>query len=134
MGCASGFSMKQLLDNLLLLQSLELGTQRVTAGALGPDELRKRIPPQVLQHYDRLRARGKKGIALVRHGVCGQCHMQVAVGLLAMLRRQDNLYRCESCGAYLQQVEEQTAPLEMPPRIVRPARRGRPPKASAHAA
>lgn len=126
--------MKQILDNLLLLQNLELGIERVTAGALKPDELRKRIPAQILQHYDRLRARGKKGVALVRHGVCSQCHMQVAVGLLAMLLRQDNLYRCENCGAYLQQVEEQAAPLEMPPRSVRPARRGRPPKASAHVA
>jgi hypothetical protein len=124
--------MKQLLDNLLLLQNLELRSQRVTDGGFEPDELRKRIPPQILQHYDRLRARGKKGIALVRHGVCGQCHMQVAVGLLAQLRRQDNLYRCENCGAYLQLVEEQSVALEMPPRSVRPARRGRPSKAAAH--
>jgi len=125
--------MKQLLDNLLLLQNLELRSERA-AGGPGADELRKKVPAQILQHYDRLRARGKKGIALVRHGVCGQCHMQVAVGLLAQLHRQDNLYRCETCGAYLHLVDEQAAPLEMPPRNIRPVRRGRPPKAPAHVA
>jgi hypothetical protein len=126
--------MKQMLDNLLRLQNLELGIERVPAGGLGPEELRKKIPAQVLLHYDRLRARGKKGIAFVRHGVCGQCHMQVAVGLYALLRRLDNLYRCENCGSYLYVVEEAAPVLEMPPRSVKPARRGRPPKIHAHAA
>jgi hypothetical protein len=126
--------MKQLLDNLLLLQNLELGLERVAAGGLGSEDLRKKIPSQVLQHYDRLRARGKKGVALVRHGVCAQCHMQVAVGLLASLRRQDNLYRCENCGSYLYQVDEVATPLEMPPRAVQPGRRGRPRKLTSHAA
>ena len=126
--------MKQMLDSLLRLQNLELGIERVSAGGLGPDELRKKIPAQVLLHYDRLRTRGKKGIAFVRHGVCGQCHMQVAVGLYALLRRLDNLYRCENCGCYLYVMEEEAPVLEMPPRSVKPARRGRPPKVQAHAA
>ncbi len=125
--------MKQMLDYLLQLQNLELGIERVPSGGPGPEELRKKIPAQVLQHYDRLRARGKKGIAYVRHGVCGQCHMQVAVGLRAMLRRQDNLYRCENCGSYLYLLED-AAVLEMPLRSVKPARRGRPRKIQAHAA
>jgi predicted RNA-binding Zn-ribbon protein involved in translation (DUF1610 family) len=125
--------MKEMLDNLLQLQNLELGIERAPSGGLGPEGLRKKIPAQVLQHYDRLMARGKKGIAYVRHGVCGQCHMQVAVGLLAMLRRQDNFYRCENCGSYLYLLED-TAVLEMPLRSAKPARRGRPRKIQAHAA
>ena len=128
--------MKLMLDNLLRLQSLECGKQRAPAGSPGPEELRKRIPAPILQQYDRLRARGKKGIALVRHGVCSQCHMQVAVGLLAQLRRPDNVHRCQNCGAYLQIADEpsEIAPLEIRPRNVRPARRGRPPKATVHVA
>jgi len=123
-----------LLESLLQLQKLEVGTVQPSAGA-GPEELRKRIPAQILQHYDRLRSRGKKGIASVRNGVCSQCHMQVAVGLQAMLHRQDNLYRCENCGCYLHLVDEPPKPvLEMPPRTVKPGRRGRPPKVQAHAA
>src|SRR5512143_260216 len=112
--------MKQILDHLLQLQNLESGGQRVPAGKAGAEELRKKIPAQVQQHFDRLRARGKKGVALVRHGVCGQCHMSIAVGLLASLRRQDNLSRCENCGAYPSLVDEAPA-LEMPPRSMKPA-------------
>jgi hypothetical protein len=59
--------------------------------------------------------------------------MQVAVGLLAALRRQDNVYRCENCGSYLYLMDE-VAPLEMPPRAIKPGRRGRPRKIAAHAA
>lgn len=125
--------MKQILENLLLLENLELRKEPMPAGSPGPEELRKTIPAQVLQHTDRLRERGKKGVAHVRNGVCGQCHMQVAVGLLNSLRRQDNLYRCANCGSYLYYVEEPVA-LEMPPRSVKPGRRGRPPKARVHVA
>lgn len=124
--------MKQILESLLLLQEAELRKERGAASDMSPEELRKKIPAQVLQHSDRLRARGKKWIAHVRNGVCSQCHMRVAVGLLASLRRRDNLYRCETCGAYLYLVEEPQ--LEAPPRNTKPGRRGRPPKVSTHAA
>jgi hypothetical protein len=126
--------MKQVLDNLLRIQDLELGTQSRSAKA-GIEEARKLVAPEILQHFDKLRARDKKGIAYVRRGVCGQCHMQVAVGLLAQLHHQDTLQRCENCGAYLYLVEEQPAPvMEMPPRATQPGRRGRPRKTPAHVA
>ncbi len=125
--------MKQIVEDLLLLQNLELGAERVSSGAPGSEEIRKKIPAQVLQHYDRLRARGKKGIAYVRNGVCGQCHMQVAVGLLASLHRHDKVYRCENCGAYLLLKEDPPA-LEIAPRATKPARRGRPRKEPSHVA
>ena len=124
----------QVLESLLQLQALETGKSTGSPGTARVEELRKKVPAQILQHYDRLRTRGKKGISFVRHGVCGQCHMQVAVGLLAMLRRQDNVYRCENCGAYLSLAEEPAPTLEMPsPRAVKPGRRGRPRKLPAHA-
>src|SRR5262245_6742403 len=108
--------MKQVLDNLLRLQALELSIEQSPSGSMGTEELRKRIPTPYLQHYDRLRARGKKGVAMVRHGVCGQCHMQVAMGLLAALRRQVDVHRCENCGSFLCLIEEAAPQLEMPPR------------------
>ncbi len=129
--------MKQILENLLRLQTLELGTERAKAGGESVEELRKNLPAPVLLQYDRLRSRGKKGVAAVRGGVCSQCHMQVAVGVMALVRRQDNLYRCQNCGCYLQLVEDAPAPvpqLEMPPRQIKPARRGRPPKVASHVA
>lgn len=125
--------MKQILDSLLALQNLELGNRPGLNNAVGSEELRRSIPANVLQHYDRLRARGKKGLADVRRGVCGQCHMQVAVGLLASLLREDNLHRCANCGAYLRLVDEEPV-LELPPRQVQPGRRGRPRKVNAHVA
>src|SRR6478672_10429304 len=124
--------MKQILDTLLRLQNLELGNERATAA--GIDELRKSVPAPILEHYDRLRARGKKGIAVVKHGVCGQCHMQVAVGLQALLRHEDTIQRCETCGAFLYRVEE-VPQLEPPLRAVKPpGRRGRPRKTAVPAA
>ena len=129
--------MKEILDSLFRLQNVELGTEKAVPGS-GKEELRQKVPGQILEQYDRLRGRGKKGIAFCRNGVCGQCHMQLAVGVFALLKRQDNLVRCQNCGAYLKIVEE--APvivpvLEMPPRATKPGRRGRPPKAAAaHAA
>ena len=65
--------MKQILDNLLTLQNMELSKQRVSPSGTPREELRQTIPVQVLEHYDRLRSRGKKGVAFVRNGVCGQC-------------------------------------------------------------
>jgi predicted nucleic acid-binding Zn-ribbon protein len=125
--------MMRILENLLQLQALELSKARTSPTGMGREELRNTIPPPMLEQYDRLRARDRKGVAFVRHGVCGQCHMQVAVGLQALLRRQDNAYRCENCGSYLY-LKDEAEPLEMPPRSTKPARRGRPPKATAHVA
>jgi hypothetical protein len=56
--------------------------------------------------------------------------MQVAVGLLAMLRRQDTIQQCANCGSYLHFMDEKPEPMVMPrPRSVQPGRRGRPRKA-----
>jgi predicted nucleic acid-binding Zn-ribbon protein len=98
--------MNQIIENLFELQTLE------ESGDANVDRLRKRIPNEVLYHYDRLRLRGRHGVAIVRRGVCGQCHMQVAIGLLASLRRMDNIHCCQNCGAYLSVVEE--TPVETP--------------------
>jgi hypothetical protein len=125
--------MKQILDILLRLQNLELGIERAASGTGGPEQLRKSVPAPILEHYDRLRTRGKKGVAIVKHGVCGQCHMQVALGLQALLRRDDSVQRCETCGAFLYRVEE-VPQLEPPPRAVKPGRRGRPRKNAVPAA
>ena len=126
--------MKQILDNLLAIQTMELSKERLSPSGTPREELRKTIPVQLLEHFDRLRSRGKKGVAFVRNGVCGQCHMQVAVGLLALLRRQDSAHRCANCGAYLYYLAEEPAPLQLPPRSVKPVRRGRPKKIITHVA
>jgi hypothetical protein len=115
--------MNPIIENLLQLQACETGTSQNSTGDVEIKKLRTKIPAHVLTHYDRLRARGKRGAAFVRRGVCGQCHMQLALGLFASLHRQGDLHCCQTCGAYLWMEEE--APIEMPLRKAKPVRRGR---------
>src|SRR5690242_11747580 len=104
--------MNAVLQNLMKLQGLEFG------GALNPTtqaqaaELRGLIPQPFLGHYDRLRARGKKGIAIVRNQVCTGCHMLQPVGKITIVMRGEDLQLCDSCGRYL--FIEAAAPVETP--------------------
>ena len=93
--------MNELLQNLIQLQSIEF--EETTKKAAGPviAGLRAKIPPQILGHYDRLVAHGKKGLAAVRGQVCSGCHMQVPLGVVITLKRGQDIQICESCGRYL---------------------------------
>ncbi|HUB87294.1 MAG TPA: C4-type zinc ribbon domain-containing protein [Verrucomicrobiae bacterium] len=64
-------------------------------------ELRNTIPAQILGHYDRLVARGKKGIAAVRHQTCTGCHMNVPLAVVLALQHGEDIQLCENCGRYL---------------------------------
>ena len=74
------------------------------------DALRRQIPEPILAHYDRLRARGKRGVALVRHGVCSGCQMKLATGVHAALLRDDDIAMCDSCARYLLVAPGQPSP------------------------
>jgi len=91
--------MKGILQNLLRLQGLEFGEHAPDASQAA--ELRAAIPQPMLSHYDRLRARGKKGIAVVRHQVCASCRMQVPIAVVATLLRGTVIQACGNCGRYL---------------------------------
>ena len=93
--------MKELLQNLIQLQSLEFGGDEKEKVKAAMAELRAKIPSQILAHYDRLVARGKKGLAAVRGQVCSGCHMQVPLGVVMTLKHGDDIQLCESCGRYL---------------------------------
>ena len=99
--------MKALLQNLVKLQSFESGADASPNlnGVLA--DLRAKIPAQVLGHYDRLVAHGKKGVAALHGQVCGGCHMQVPLGVVLTLRRGDDLQLCENCGRYLYLLPEE---------------------------
>jgi predicted nucleic acid-binding Zn-ribbon protein len=93
--------MNELINKLLKLQSLEFDEQ------VGPDMekqisvLRAKIPAPILGHYDRLVARGKKGVAGVQKQVCTGCHMHVPRGVVLTLMHGDDLQLCGNCGRYL---------------------------------
>lgn len=93
------------IQNLLELHQLEEQLDRARSGKgelqAKIDLLRGKLIPNILGHHDRMRARGRKSIAPVRNGVCAGCHMVVATGILATLRRQDDIQICANCGRYL---------------------------------
>lgn len=93
--------MNDLLPNLLKLQALEFGETKEKNMETQMAELRALIPPQILAHYDRLVARGKKGVAVVRNQVCSGCHMQIPIGTINTLMQGNDIRLCDSCGRYL---------------------------------
>lgn len=117
----------KIIERLFELQELELGPkaglpETQQAGAA----IRKEIPEPILGHYDRLMQRGKKGVALVRNGVCSGCQMKLASGTYASLLRDEDLGVCDTCGRYFLLVPEPPAPAPAPPKPKAP--RGRPKK------
>jgi hypothetical protein len=112
------------IERLLELQGLEMGPK---AGA--PDSrasieaLRKEIPAPILAHYDRLRARDKKGVALVRNRVCTGCMMGIASGPYAALLRDDDISMCDNCARYLILAPEPPAEPAASPKPDKPAPR-----------
>ncbi len=93
--------MNNILQNLWKLQALEFGEATVKNVEAQTAALRGNIPQPILGHYDRLRVRGKKGVAVVRNQVCAGCHMHVPIGQISMLMRGEDVQLCESCGRYL---------------------------------
>jgi len=111
------------LQNLIELHRLEEQLDRARTGKTALqsqiDEVRAKLIPNILGHHDRMRARGKRSIAEVRNNVCSGCHMTVAIGILATLRRMEDIQICANCGRYLH------LPVEAPPETPAPAKPAR---------
>ena len=74
------------------------------------ESLRAPLPTSILGHYDGRKARGKLGIAAVRRGVCGACHLSIPTGRLADLRRKTGeLNVCDNCGVFIYLPEDEFA-------------------------
>ncbi len=107
--------MKNVIELLLTLQELEMGpAPEAPPNAAEISRLRQLIPPQIIGHYDRLRARDKKGVSLVRNGVCTECHMRLASGIHAELLRAEDIMICDSCGRYLLAAKDEPPPAVVP--------------------
>jgi predicted nucleic acid-binding Zn-ribbon protein len=108
----------RLLELLSLEERLEVFRQNHEKNASTQaliESLRGNLPIGILVAHDRFRAAGKKSVAEVRQGVCAGCHLGLASGDVAALRRGD-LHRCDNCGRYLYLVEEEPAEPEAPVR------------------
>jgi len=126
--------MNDLLPNLLKLQTLDFDESTSPAKDSTKAELRALVPPPILAHYDRLVARGKKGVALVRNQVCTGCHMRLPIGTINTLMQGNDIQICDTCGRYLFLVKPvEPQPVEEVP-AAKPARKPRKRKASADAA
>jgi len=110
------------MQNLLHLQTLEFGQKKDSTITATIAELRGIIPPQILEHYDRLRARGKKGLAAVQNQVCTGCHMSVPIGAIMTIKHGQDIQLCESCGRYLYLPVEQESPAVKKAAELKPAR------------
>jgi len=123
--------MNAVIQTLLKIQALEFSEVPDINSQAQIQELRTQVPTQILAHYDRLRIRGKKGVALVRNKSCTGCHMQQPIGIITVLMRDEDIQLCDSCGRYLfLPVEAQIAVVE-PVVESKPAakvKRGRKPK------
>jgi hypothetical protein len=126
--------MNDLLTNLLKLQALDFAGPPSKDAEVQRAELRSRVPQQILGHYDRLVARGKKGVALVRNQVCTGCHMRLPIGTINTLMQGQDIRLCDTCGRYLVLPDpEPTKPEEASVAPPKPARKPRKRKALTNA-
>ena len=80
------------------------------------NSVRAKVPEPILGHFDRQKSRGKLGIAPVRGGVCGACHLKMPLGRVAELRhKQDDLVLCDNCGTYIYLPPDEMVVSLMPP-------------------
>ena len=96
----------QIILSLNELQKLARAskTGRPVAGAtLSPRqaELRAKVPNAILGHFDRMLAQGRSGIAPLRNGVCGGCHIRIPRAHIAGIRGSHELDVCDQCGTFI---------------------------------
>ena len=130
---ASYIIMNDLLTNLLKLQTLDFSETSQKDAEAQRAELRARVPQPILGHYDRLIARGKKGVAMVRNQVCAGCHMRLPIGTINTLMQGQDIQLCDTCGRYLVLAEPETTKPEQPIAKAKPAAKTRKRKALANA-
>lgn len=107
--------MDQMIEKLAGLQEILLKTQRLTpAKREEAEKVRTGIPTGMLEKFDRWVGRGKKAVAVVRHSVCSECHMQLPIGVVASLAKAEMMHTCNHCGRFLMASKEESAEAILP--------------------
>ena len=103
---------------MLALQKLQLSLAPFSLAAESQvNGLRAKVPKPILDHFDRLIAQGKTGVAMARNGVCCGCHLQLSSGTSASLAHQADIHICDNCGRYLYLAPpDSEAAVEKPPK------------------
>jgi hypothetical protein len=113
------------MEHLLAIQNDQLNPRgHRPAGLAELEQRRAEVPVPVLAHFERMTARGKKGVSLVRDGVCTECHLRLTTGKLANLAADTDICLCDNCGRYLYlSAAEKVAAVAIPAAKPRPAKR-----------
>jgi predicted nucleic acid-binding Zn-ribbon protein len=112
--------MNDILQNLVILQDLdemisesnnaEIITQQEEMGfeingleklIEAREELIERIPLEIFNHYNRVRARYGRAIAPVRENICLGCFIKIPTQISSREMGNQVLRNCENCGRYL---------------------------------
>ena len=106
--------MNSVMESLRALQELALQQKTPSVEQKKEiDRLRRNVPESILIQFDRWMVRGRKALAVVRNGVCGECHLQLTVGTIGALAFGDEIQRCGNCGRFLYLPEDE--PVSSPP-------------------
>lgn len=105
---------------------LEPKSARFVELTLEAEGVRGRLPADILQRYDPRIARGKRGAAKMRNGVCGGCFVSLPSGQLSDMRRDGvSLQVCGHCSILLLPEDalvvpagETATPVAIEPKIV----------------
>jgi len=98
----SNMTSVEVIELLYQLQEIELGEDAASPkNQKASAELRAKLPPNILGHYDRLMKRGKKGVSIVSGTNCPECHMTLPTGTRAQLMRGEDIVLCDTCARYL---------------------------------
>lgn len=100
--CNEASKMKNLTENLMALQNLlDKSVGAVPNLDQRMEALRAQIPDSLLNTFDRFAAREKKAVSIVHRGVCSECHISIAVGILGSLAFGQGVQQCGNCGRFL---------------------------------
>lgn len=96
----------QIIQALKELQSLARANKSarpVATAVLSPQQvaLRAQIPNSILNHFDRLVAQGRSGVAPLRNGICGGCHIRIPRAHVAGICASHELDVCDQCGTFI---------------------------------
>jgi len=111
-----------------LLTLLSVAPRAVSPQALRRvEQIREKVPKRVMEHFERLRIRGKKPLAAVRHSVCTACHLRIPQSHVLSMLHSEEIDCCDNCGTlvYLDDADKSLATLRShnPVRTEAPASR-----------
>jgi predicted nucleic acid-binding Zn-ribbon protein len=109
----------EIIQSLKELQSIARASKSarlIASSSLSPRQiaLRAKVPNAILGHFDRMLVQGRSGIAPLRNGVCGGCHIRIPRAHVAGMRGSHELDVCDQCGTFIyseETLEMAAAPL-----------------------